>query len=549
MQRNIGKILVIFACVVLVMVLAYVDSRYDRERDEIELAFSVGNEILIVHKGEDAYYLFLPSYADPADVKLLSYAMEFEVPDRGIMVMRGTDLGNIPLNEKLSCKCIATREKFNFCVMRSENLPTVFIETASGKIDGIWSDKTVEESGKIQVFDENGALLHKSGLKSIKCRGNYSFAHFEKKSMNLDLKEELSLLGLGKGNKYVLVANASDPTLIRNHIARQMEEALDMDYINEARFVDLYANGEYLGNYYLCESLEIGEERIQITDLEAQMDQFYAKSGYDSFPVYETEDKKAKQLTYNPADITGGYLVEREFEQRYLDEYAQNASAFRTQLGEHFVLKSPVYCSQEEVDYLKDFFDQAEKALVAKDGINPDTKRAYTEYMDVDSLVKKYLVEEVTKNYDGGVSSNYFYKDSDLYDGRIKAGPAWDFDMSMGNYLDWMEDYSADPTGLTKLAEHDHTLFWFETLYEKEEVYDKICLYYREKLVPYLKTLLAEEIDRYEEELRASAAMNEVRWKVDFYNNPYYSDRATSFADMKQYMLQRMEFLNEIWDG
>ena len=495
MRLSFRKGLLILICIILLGGLVYLDSVSEIENAKIELSFVLDDEIINAWEGEDAYYLFLPSYAETEKIILLSYSTEFEILEPEAMVMRGGTLAGLPFNTMLACKSAATKEEFSLCLMKSANLPTIYLESDSGTLDAVWADKEVEENGKMQILDTDGTLLYKGGLKGIKCRGNYSFAHFQKKSMTLTLKEEMSLLGLGSSEKYSLVANASDPTLVRNEIARKMEAALETEYTNDGKFVDLYANGDYLGTYYLCETMEIGNERIQITDMEAGMELLYQKANYESFEMYETEDKKAKQMDVNPADITGGYLVEREYEKRYKEEYAFNPSSFRTQGGEYFVVKSPLYCSDEQIDYIKDYFDKAETAMLAKDGIHPQTGLAYDAYIDVDSFVKKYLVEEVTKNYDGGVSSSYFYKDSDLLDGRIKAAPIWDCDMSMGSYLDWMAYFCEDPTGLTKLDLHNESSFWYETLYEKEEVYDKICTYYAEKVVPYLDVLLEEKID------------------------------------------------------
>lgn len=547
MRLSFRKGLLILICIILLGGLVYLDSVSEIENAKIELSFVLDDEIINAWEGEDAYYLFLPSYAETEKITLLSYSTEFEILEPEAMVMRGGTLAGLPFNTMLACKSAATKEEFSLCLMKSANLPTIYFESDSGTLDAVWADKEVEENGKMQILDTDGTLLYKGGLKGIKCRGNYSFAHFQKKSMTLTLKEEMSLLGLGSSEKYSLVANASDPTLVRNEIARKMEAALETEYTNDGKFVDLYANGDYLGTYYLCETIEIGNERIQITDMEAGMELLYQKANYESLEMYETEDKKAKQMDVNPADITGGYLVEREYEKRYKEEYAFNPSSFRTQGGEYFVVKSPLYCSDEQIDYIKDYFDKAETAMLAKDGIHPQTGLAYDAYIDVDSFVKKYLVEEVTKNYDGGISSTYFYKDSDLVDGRIKAAPIWDCDMSMGSYLDWMAYFCEDPTGLTKLALHNESSFWYETLYEKEEVYDKICTYYAEKVVPYLDVLLEEKIDEYKTYLECSAAMNNIRWRVDLDNNQYYTDRDSAFEYLKQYMTKRKEFLDNTW--
>ncbi len=547
MRQIVGRVFLVILCAIGVAGFVYMDSCDELQQTELELSFTLGEEIIHAHKDGEMYYLFLPSFAETKDVVLTSYADEFEAVELGMAIGQGDSVEELPLNEEIRCKRNETNEVFEFCIMRSENLPAMFMQTDSGSLDAIWSDTEIEENGKMQLISENGEALHTGGLKSIKSRGNYSFLHYEKKPFSITTKEAVSLLGLGTGQKYILLSNASDPTLIRNDIARKMEAALDTEYDNIGRFLDLYVNGDYLGTYYLCESIEIGTERINVTDLEAQMDMIYQKSNYESYELYETENKRARYLEQNPVDITGGYLVEREFEDRYRLGYVENPSSFVTANKEHFIVKSPLYCSVEQIDYLQGYFDDAEAAILAEDGINKKTLKSYDEYIDVDSFVKKYLVEEVTKNYDGGISSVFFYKDSDSMDGRIKAAPAWDYDMCFGNYLDWMEYFSKDPTGVSRLSLHGHASPWYDALYQKGEYYQRVRQYYAEAVAPFMEVLTESEIDKQRELLRASAAMNEIRWREDFSNNQYYINQDTSFTQLKEFIAARKEFLDKAW--
>lgn len=547
MRQIVGRFFLIIVCIIGIMGFIYMDSHNEIEQQEMELSFYLGEEIINVWEDEGVNYLFLPSFAENKDVVLTPYADEFEVVDKKIVIEQGSSIDGLPLNEAILCKRNTTNEAFKLCIMRSENLPAMFMQTDSDSIDAIWSDTEVEENGKMELFSEEGESLYTGGLNSIKSRGNYSFLHYEKKPFSITTKEVVSLLGLGAGQKYILLSNASDPTLIRNDIARKMEAELEAGYDNIGRFLDLYVNGDYLGTYYLCESIEIGTERININNLEAQMDLLYQKSNYESYELYETENKRARYLEQNPGDITGGYLVEREFEDRYRLEYVENPSSFVTANEEHFIVKSPLYCSVEQIDYLQGYFSEAETAILSEDGINPITQKSYEEYIDMESFVKKYLIEEVTKNYDGGISSVFFYKDSDSVDGRIKAAPIWDCDMSMGNYLDWMEYFSADPMGVSRLSLHGHASPWYDALYQKDEYYQKVRQYYSETISPFLELLTGKEIDKLRELLSASAAMNEIRWRVDFTNNQYYTNQDTSFIHLKEFVSARKEFLDSAW--
>lgn len=547
MWQKIGRMVILLLCIMGIGGFIYLDNIEELNSGEMELSFYVGDEVIRAWKGEETYYLFLPSYADMNDIRLTSYASGFEVISTGERIDKKDSLSVLSVNERYTCKSRSTNEEFVFCIMQSANLPTVFIETDSGTIEHIWADKEVEENGKIQVISTDGELLYAGGLNSVKARGNYSFDNYEKKPFSITLKDEVPLLGLGAGQKYSLLSNASDPTLIRNDIARRLEAAIGAEYDNIGRFVDLYANGEYLGNYYLCENIEIGQERIDITDLEEQMDLIYQKSNYESFEEYNIDYTHAKYMDSIPSDITGGYLLEREFEDRYKLEYWENPSGFVTNGNEHFIVKSPMYCSVEQVEYLKNYMNEAEEAILSLAGICESTGKSYEEYIDVDSFVKKYLVEEITKNYDAGISSTFFYKDTDSVDGRIKAAPIWDADMSLGCYLEWMLDIAEKPEGLTKLSLHPHSSPWYGALYEKEEYYQKVLEYYTDSAVPFLDELIENGLRSYKEGLAASAAMNNIRWQIDLDNNMYYEDRDTEFEQLEEYITDRKCFLDSVW--
>lgn len=547
MWQKTGRIILILLCITILAGFLFFDAYTTQENPSTELAFVLGDEVIYAWEGEDAYYLFLPSYAKLSDVKLASYSKEFKIVDGEKKIEHGSLLDGLSYGQKYSCEENSTGKEFTFCIMQSANLPALFMETDSGTIDNIWADKTVEENGKIRLFSADGEFLYRGGLNSVRARGNYSFAHYGKKPFSITLKEEVSLLGLGAGQKYVLLSNASDSTLIRNDIARRLEEALGAEYNNVGCFVDLYANGEYLGNYYLCESIDIGYERINITNLEEQMDLIYSKSNYESFADYENEYAHAKNMGDIPLDITGGYLLEREFTERYQLEYEENPSGFVTNAEEHFIVKSPMYCSAKQIEYLRNYMNEAEEAILSPEGICEATGKSYEEYIDVDSFVKKYLVEEITKNYDAGISSTFFYKDSDSVDSRIKAAPIWDADMSLGSYLEWMAYLCENPEGLTKLSQHPSSSPWYEALYEKEEYFGKICEYYESKAVPFLDELTENGLEQYEQSMSASAKMNEIRWKNDFENNEYFDGRAEEFAQLKDYICKRKAFLDKTW--
>ena len=146
------------------------------------------------------------------------------------------------------------------------------------------------------------------------------------------------------------------------------------------------------------------------------------------------EYKYVKDLV-NPSDITGGYLIELDNNNK--DNRYEFGSYFitKTAFGENlYVIKSPEYCSKEQVEYIARLFAEMEEAMASSNGKNSLGKH-YTEYCDLDSFAVAYIMAELGRNYDVGGASIYFNKDRDVNGevSKIVKGPLWDCDNVLGN--------------------------------------------------------------------------------------------------------------------
>jgi hypothetical protein len=206
--------------------------------------------------------------------------------------------------------------------------------------------------------------------------------------------------------RWALLANYADKTLLRNEIAFKMGTIFDkLAWTPRSEQVDLYLNDEYQGVYQLTEQIKIDENRVAIS---------------------KTISKKK-----NPS---GGYILEID---------AREGEEF------HFTTtKGVVFCCSDPDEDLDETFDTStglsgtifEKIKLdvqnAEDVIySPifaDPTDGYRKYIDVDTFVDWYLVNEITKNNDAVFALSVFmYYDPDKK--KYCMGPIWDFDISMGN--------------------------------------------------------------------------------------------------------------------
>ena len=429
----------------------------------------------------------------------------------------------------------------------SEHIPAVFIETESGISDQINSDKNIKEPGTIKVLEPDGSFSLEHSLEYIKGRGNTSYTEFDKKPYQIKLTQDAPFLDMEPGKKWVFVSNSADSSLIRNALSRSLAGHLNLPQSEEGTFVDLYVNKEYVGNYYVVEKIEIQENRLLLSDLQKATEHENETEDLSTYETAWTDTTKAKQIPNDPEDITGGYLIERDFDNRFLKEVEINESYFITEAKECFIVRDPEYTSEAQIAYIDSYVQSVENAILSADGIDGTTGKSYRDLIDVDSFVCKYLLEEVTANYDGGVASSYFYKDSDTIDGRLYAGPVWDYDVSWGNSPAYLGQISTSPERLSRLASHSDSSVWFQNLYHKPEVYEKIVSCYAQEISPYL-TLLADEIlPMLDEITAASAAMDQVRWEDQYAKNGYSGDRSEQITFIADYIKARKDFLDRAW--
>ena len=106
-------------------------------------------------------------------------------------------------------------------VMRSANIPALFIDTEDGTMEKINAspDHSYSSKGDYLLVSESGEELGTGALKKVRGRGNSTWYGTDKKPYQIDMEESVSLLGLAKAKKYVLLANYYDPSLLRNRVA------------------------------------------------------------------------------------------------------------------------------------------------------------------------------------------------------------------------------------------------------------------------------------------------------------------------------------------
>ena len=304
-------------------------------------------------------------------------------------------------------------------------------------------------------------------------RGNATWTD-EKKSYSINFTDEsgerknkVSVCGMDAGSKYALLASHRDCTLIRSALALTLAQTLGLRSAAGFVFTDLFINGEYNGLYMLTERITKQKAGIELAEKDS---------------------------------LEGGYLLE-------FDNYGDSPQIKLKISRMRVTINSPT--GLESYDAIQGFLNEAESALHSPDGVNEKTGKRWDEYLDADSFAKLWIVREYSMDYDANVNFHCFYDPSD---GKLHAGPAWDFDNSFarstGTYAD---PYAA----LIESGERNENCF-LTLLTKLPEFRQRLAGLYEEHR--YLfddndgRSVLALA-EKYREELASSIDMNFTLWR------------------------------------
>ena len=434
-------------------------------------------------------------------------------------------------------------------ILKSENISSMFITSDNPAQDRIYVDssKNNETTAQMILTGANGTVLYNGNLTQIKARGNSTFAHYAKKSYQIKLGEKSDLIGQNQTVKtWVLLANYGDATLMHDKFFKDLAAQMNMPYVAGCNWVNLWYDGEYRGVYLLSEKNSVGSTGVNITNME---DAYSALNpGYGtSVQIGQGVNKYGQAYAYtmgltDPENITGGYLI--ELNHSAWDE----VNGFKTKQGVAFNVKSPEWASEAAMKYISEYYQEFENAVYATDkdgnytGYNAETGKYFYEYVDMDSLVKVFLLQELALNPDGFISSMYFYKDAN---GLMYAGPIWDQDMTLG-------------TGWTKYLNSSIVDYHYlaKALIQIPAFKNRVNEYFVKEFAPMIRSTLTEggTIDRYYALLAENAELNYILWPYVRVGDPtnanhiwVNADYASVVNDMRTWLSARLTVLENLY--
>ncbi len=357
------------------------------------------------NNSKNCFYFYLPSGADDQKVELYNNSANQAEFDGTVIEPYSSATVSYSTSVSSTAKLNGSTNKVKF--MKSTAEAAIYLNNlnADGNGTGLWeylsNNKENSASATSAIIGSDGTVDN-TVVKKIKGRGNTTW-YKDKKPFNVTFDARVSIAGMESGKKYSLLANYQDSSLSRNRFLYDLSDSVDMPYASDSRYVDFYVDGKYKGSYQAAQKIDTGKGSL-LSDID--------EAGY-----------------MNP----DGTFAENFAFVCEVDASAGDADYyFNSDSGNKITLKTP------ELDYGAEYYDQV--LAYAKSKFDPmfdaikNKVSNLNDYVDVESLAKIYLINELGKNWDSGVSSLYFTYKQDA-DGNWKffASPVWDYDNSLGN--------------------------------------------------------------------------------------------------------------------
>ena len=478
---------------------------------------------------EGKYYLFLPAWYREKNIDLTiryggnGYKLFFDdVLYRNEDIweaVRGEKIYQMRVENWLGVQC------FNkpIQVLISDNLPSLFIKAEAEKFLGEeFANKKYAEIGELLLTDRQGNVICTQELERFKIRGNLT-STFEKRPYSFTLSEPEGLCGLEAAKNWKLLANATDGSYVRNKLVFDLANGITKEYEPDGEFIELYLNGKYQGLYLLTEGVEIAPNRLE-------------------------------------ADLREDWILEMELDFRVEEDIPYVI----TNQGQLFVINTKNVISEEDLNFLVNFLNDIESALYSENSVSEISGRRLEELIDMDSWVDAWLIQEIAGDHDTGIASQFSYIQDG--DGRLHAGPVWDFDGTMGNVNTAMFRI---PEALTtsirniRLEENANQNRWLSAMYQNEEFAELLQKRYAEIVSPALERICSETIDEYVDIIRRAAVLDALRWNENRLNWAFvlpetfrekenddyhkYDTLSEQLEMVRDFLQRKKSFLDKVW--
>lgn len=405
----------------------------------------------------------------------------------------------------------------------SSNLPIIIIDTNGDQIESdqrIPAEMKVIAKGRGQRNQVTDSPTDYDGKIMIELRGSATL-NYPKKSYRFETQNDfggnrnVELCGMPKENDWILYGPYDDQSLIRNVMAYRLSNEIGA-YASRVRMCEVVLNGDYRGVYILTEKIKRDKNRVDVTEM--------------------------SETDISGDEVTGGYIIK-------IDKWSgENVDGWRSSMRVEYQYHYPKAdeITSEQKTYIRNYMNKFEITMSGNNISNQTT--GYPAYIDVDSFVDHFIMNELGKNVDAYRISFFMHKDRDSKGGKLHAGPIWDFNLSFGKAwydedLFRVEGWEVDHNDY-KPYDSPKVPFWWENLGHDCAFARKA----RSRWISLREGILSQKslfrrIDLLVDSLAEARFRNFERWPES--EERFY---AQEIQMMKNWIVDRLEWIDEDFD-
>jgi hypothetical protein len=280
----------------------------------------------------------------------------------------------------------------------------------------------------------NPSFLNYNGKIQIEIRGSSSQTQPKKQygfSTVLDdnkTNNNVSLLGMPPENDWILNGMVFDPSLMRDYLSYNLSRRIG-EYASRTEYCEVIINGAYKGLYLLQEKIKSDDNRVDISNI-----------------------SKTDNTLPN---LSGGYITKAD-KTTGGDPIAWTMfSTSGSSIGFIHDQPNPGEVTTVQTNYIRTQFQLFESAAFYG---NNSVVSGIPSYIDIPSFIDYMMISELASNADSYTFSTFFHKDRN---GKLRAGPVWDFDLTYGNDL-FIWGFDRSKTNIWQFSNGDNegARFW-----------------------------------------------------------------------------------------
>ncbi len=415
----------------------------------------------------------------------------------------------------------------------TSHLPIVIVNTNGQDIPNenkITAHMGIIDNGPGETNHLSDPYNHYDGFIGIELRGS-STLWFPKKQFAVETRDSLgennnvSLFGMPEENDWIFNAPYTDKSLMRNVLIYKMARDAGR-YASRSHYFELVINGDYRGVYVMLEKVKRDGNRVDIDKLNPD--------------------------DISGDDLTGGYIIKidkwdgENVGGWYSEPQLENYNGINYQY--HYPKPDEIVPEQQQ--YIINHIDDFEQVMISENFSDPSS--GYASIINWYSFVDYFIMQEITKNVDGYRLSSYLYKDKDSNDGRLVAGPIWDFNLGFGNadYCDggsttgWAIDFN-----LVCPGDSYQIPFWWYLIWSDESFRWSVQQHWHDLRQTMLSnTVVNAVIDSLRDHIGVAADRNFERWPTlgeyvwpNYFIGETYEEEVEYLRD---WIMTRMEWMD-----